>query len=350
MRAELFVRLLGSAIFGGVGWVVCQLVSALEELPWLAIIPFAGVVLGFIAIPYLTTRPWKWTAERLREVPAHTFLAAVIGLVISLFIAALLALPLSLAPGWWGKALPAIVAAVLICLGISLMVLRGRDVWQSVTHLPILPPPSREGGSEQVILDTNAIIDGRIADISETGFLQGTLLIPRFVLDELHHIADSPDPLRRNRGRRGLDMLTRLQRESEVPVQVIDVDFSDVREVDAKLVRLAKSLRSPIVSNDFNLNRVAEIQGVRVLNINELANAIKPVVLPGEEMRLRIIQEGKEAGQGVGFLDDGTMVVVEAGRRYLNQELDVVITRVLQTAAGRMIFAHPKESGNERKR
>jgi uncharacterized protein YacL len=195
---------------------------------------------------------------------------------------------------------------------------------------------------EQILLDTSAIIDGRIADISQTGFVHGTLVIPRFVLDELRHIADSPDSLRRNRGRRGLDILNKLQKESDVPVQIPDVDFADTPEVDGKLVKLAKSLRCPIITNDFNLNKVAEIQGVRVLNINELANAVKSVVLPGEEMAIRIIQEGKEAGQGVGFLDDGTMVVVEGGRRYLHSQLNIIVTRVLQTVAGRMIFAHPK--------
>jgi len=199
-----------------------------------------------------------------------------------------------------------------------------------------------DGRDEKVILDTNSIIDGRIADITQTGFVHGTLLIPKFVLDELHHIADSPDQLRRNRGRRGLDILTKLQKESDIPVQISDMDFEGIREVDAKLVELAKVLRCPIVTNDVNLNRVAALQGVRVLNINELTNALKPVLMPGEEMRLRIVQEGKESGQGIGFLDDGTMVVVEGGRRYLNNEISVVVSRVLQTGAGRMIFAQPR--------
>ncbi|MCK4723700.1 MAG: PIN domain nuclease, partial [Dehalococcoidia bacterium] len=189
---------------------------------------------------------------------------------------------------------------------------------------------------------TSAIIDGRIADISETGFIPGSLIIPRFVLDELHHIADSYDAVRRNRGRRGLEMLTKLQKESGVSVEITEMDVKDVREVDSKLVKLAKIFGCAILTNDFNLNRVAELQGVQVLNVNELANAVRPVVLPGEEMAVRIIQEGKEFGQGVGFLDDGTMIVVEGGRRYINSSIDVVVTRVLQTAAGRMIFAHPK--------
>ncbi len=197
------------------------------------------------------------------------------------------------------------------------------------------------------LVDTSAIIDGRIADISETGFLLGPLLVPRFVLRELQHIADSADPLRRNRGRRGLEILNRLQKESLTPVSVCDVDAKDISDVDGKLVKLARDMGCPVVTNDFNLNRVAELQGVRVLNVNQLANAIKPVVLPGEEMEIRIIQEGKELNQGVGYLDDGTMIVVENGRRFLNADVGIVVTRVLQTVAGRLIFAHPKVNGLE---
>ncbi len=198
---------------------------------------------------------------------------------------------------------------------------------------------------QRFLVDTSAIIDGRIADISEAGFIQGSLVLPRFVLDELRHIADSPDTLRRNRGRRGLDILNRLQKESPVPIEITDNDYEDVQEVDSKLVRMASALACPIITNDFNLNRVAELEGVRVLNINQLANAVKSVVLPGEEMTIRVIQEGKEAAQGVGFLDDGTMVVVEGGKRYLNDEIEITVTRVLQTVAGRMIFAQPKGIG-----
>ena len=194
----------------------------------------------------------------------------------------------------------------------------------------------------QLIVDTSTLIDGRIADIGQAGFIPGSLIIPRFILNELHHIADSYDALRRNRGRRGLDILTRLQQESSIPVEISDIDAKEIPDADGKLVKLAKALGCAILTNDFNLNQVARIQGVRVLNVNELANAVRPVVLPGEEMAIRIIQEGKEFGQGLGFLDDGTMIVVEDGLRYINNRIEVVVTRVLQTAAGRMIFAHPK--------
>jgi uncharacterized protein YacL len=191
-------------------------------------------------------------------------------------------------------------------------------------------------------VDTSTIIDGRIADISQAGFLYGTLVVPRFVLTELQHIADSGDPTRRIRGKRGLDMLKRLQDEASTPLRISDDDPTDVPDVDGKLVKLARAASCPVITNDFNLNRIAELQGVRVLNINQLANAVKPAVLPGEEMSVRIIQEGREYNQGVGYLDDGTMIVVENGKKLLNHHADVVVTRVLQTAAGRMIFAHPK--------
>jgi uncharacterized protein YacL len=190
-----------------------------------------------------------------------------------------------------------------------------------------------------ILLDTSVIIDGRIADVAETGFLDAILLVPRFVLGELQEIADSSDTLRRNRGRRGLEILNRLQQSEVVTVEITDRDVQGVRDVDRKLVRLAEQLSCPIMTNDYNLNRVAEIQGIRVLNLNELANSVKTLLLPGEELEVRIIQEGKEQGQGVGYLEDGTMVVVDQGRRHIDETLPVTVTRVLQTVAGRMIFA-----------
>ena len=192
------------------------------------------------------------------------------------------------------------------------------------------------------MVDTSAIIDGRIAEIVESGFIYGTLVVPRFVLDELQHIADSSDTLRRNRGRRGLEILGRMQKDARTPVEIAEERYPEIEEVDAKLVALARERSRAILTNDFNLNRVAELQGIRVMNINSLANAVKPALLPGEDLRVRVIQEGKEAGQGVGFLDDGTMIVVEGGARYIDRDLDVAVTRVLQTVAGRMIFAQPR--------
>jgi uncharacterized protein YacL len=202
---------------------------------------------------------------------------------------------------------------------------------------------SAEDQGRTILMDTSVIIDGRIADIARTGFLTGTLLIPRFILNELQYIADSADGLRRQRGRRGMEVLAQIQKDPAVPVQISDIDVEGAREVDDKLVILARQLRSPILTNDYNLNRIAELQGVPVLNVNELANAVKAVLLPGEKLKVNIIQEGKEPGQGVGYLDDGTMVVVEEGKDYRNAEIPVTVTKVLQTAAGRMIFARPEE-------
>ncbi|HKL76150.1 MAG TPA: PIN/TRAM domain-containing protein [Halanaerobiales bacterium] len=194
------------------------------------------------------------------------------------------------------------------------------------------------------ILDTSVIIDGRIAEICKTGFIEGTLIIPEFVLEELRHIADSSDVLKRNRGRRGLDILKQLQKDSNIGVEIVDKDFEEIPEVDSKLVKLAKIMNARVVTNDYNLNKVAELQGVFVLNINELANAVKPVVLPGEEMDVKVIKEGKEDGQGVGYLDDGTMIVVDDGINHMGEKISVLVTSILQTAAGRMIFAKPKAS------
>jgi uncharacterized protein YacL len=207
---------------------------------------------------------------------------------------------------------------------------------------PQAEDPNARPGEPRIVVDTSAIIDGRIAEIVESGFIYGTLVVPRFVLEELQHIADSSDTLRRNRGRRGLEILSRMQRDARTPVEIVDDEAPGAAEVDAKLIELAKHRSRAILTNDFNLNRVAELQGIRVLNINSLANAVKPAVLPGEELRVRVIQEGKEAGQGVGFLDDGTMIVVEGGSRFIDRDLDVAVTRVLQTVAGRMIFAQPR--------
>ncbi len=197
--------------------------------------------------------------------------------------------------------------------------------------------------SANKILDTSVIIDGRIADICKTGFVEGSLIIPEFILEELRHIADSSDVLKRNRGRRGLDILKQMQKDEGINVEIINKDFEEIVEVDSKLVKLAKIMSGIIVTNDYNLNKVADLQGVRVLNINELANAVKPVVLPGEEMEVRVIKEGKEDGQGIGYLDDGTMIVVDEGIKYIGEEVTVLVTSILQTAAGRMIFAKLKD-------
>jgi len=198
-------------------------------------------------------------------------------------------------------------------------------------------------GERAKILDTSVIIDGRISDITETGFLEGPLMIPQFVLNELQHIADSSDPVKRTRGKRGLEVLQHIQKQANVDVRIVDKDYPSVREVDSKLIELAKEVQGKIITNDANLNKVAQLQGIEVLNINALANSLKPVVLPGEEMNVKILKEGKEMGQGVAYLDDGTMIVVDNGRKQIGKTLDVMVTSVLQTPAGRMIFARLKE-------
>ena len=198
------------------------------------------------------------------------------------------------------------------------------------------------------IVDTSVIIDGRIADICDTGFIEGNLIVPRFILDELQHIADSSDSMKRSRGRRGLDILNRMQKSIDINIEIVDQDFPKIKEVDSKLVALAKKTNGKIITNDFNLNKVAELQGVKILNVNELANALKPVVLPGEVMMVKVIKEGKEPGQGVAYLDDGTMIVVDNASKVLGENVEVLVTSVLQTTAGRMIFSELKGTVHEK--
>jgi uncharacterized protein YacL len=387
MSAALISRISGAVVAAGLGLGVMWEQSQ-GRWPWPIIggVALACALVALIITPYITIYPYRWVRDTIRRASAGDIVAATIGLIVGLIIAALLTLPFSeLTFLNLGKILPFLGALLFGYLGAATAVLRGQDVAHLFSGLWTVRQrraqereerdregrdrENRESGSledvldghdrrrdsegkakkngkvsDKILLDTSAIIDGRIADISQTGFVNGTLLVPRFVLEELQHIADSADTLRRNRGRRGLDILNRLQKETNIPVEISDTDIDGVVEVDAKLVKMARNLKCPIITNDFNLNRVAELQGVKVLNINELANAVKPVLLPGEEMMVKIIQDGKELGQGVGYLDDGTMIVVEGGRQHMNNTVEVTVTRVLQTVAGRMIFAHPKGS------
>lgn len=345
VSAEFISRIVGmiSMAVGG-SFLGTYVAGQLGGSPYLYVAVFllVGALIGLVLTPYVTVRPFLALRKRIRQAPAQQLLAAVIGLIVGLVIAALSSFPLSLLPPPFSQVLPFAAAVLFGYLGIMVMITRQHDILSIIRG----QMPSRgEGldtgsnGGRSVLLDTSVIIDGRIADVSRTGFIDGEMLVPRFVLNELQHIADSPNSLRRNRGRRGLDMLHRLQTESITPVRVTDMDIEGVREVDDKLVLLAKRLHCPIVTNDYNLNRVAELQGVRVLNLNELANAVKALLLPGESLTVKVVQEGKEIGQGVGYLDDGTMVVIEDGKPYVEQEVEVVVTKVLQTAAGRMLFA-----------
>jgi uncharacterized protein YacL len=309
-----------------------------------------GAVLMFIVTLWLSNNVvrWvRWSEERLIKIPAVDGLFGAIGMITGLIIASLIQQPLSLLqiPGIH-RVLPFILSGLLGYLGFRVGY-KKRDELISVFTLGRQGKEGRnkkEGREtfEHKILDTSVIIDGRIADICQTGFLEGTLVIPNFVLEELQHIADSSDVLKRNRGRRGLDILNKIQKELNVKVLIYEGNFEEISEVDSKLVKLAKVLSGKVVTNDFNLNKVCELQGVGVLNINDLANAVKPVVLPGEEINVQVIKDGKEHGQGVAYLDDGTMIVIEGGRDYIGEQIDVLVTSVLQTSAGRMIFAKPK--------
>lgn len=354
MVAEIIFRVLGFILFGIIGWLIGTVLADTTTLTAQSaryILPLAvvGAVIGAVIAPWLTTRPAAWVRHVINELTAAQLLAASIGLVIGLAISALAAFPLSLLPEPFNRILPTITAIIFGYLGITVMVLRQREIFalfrrRGATDEETEHRVGTNGAGpkeETLLLDTSVIIDGRIADVAHTGFIRSTLLVPRFVLAELQYIADSADSLRRNRGRRGLEMLNRMQKDSPVPIKIIDEDVDGVRQVDAKLVQLARQLNAPIVTNDYNLNRVAGLQGVQVLNINELSNAVKSVVLPGEAMTVRVIQEGKEVNQGIAYLDDGTMVVIENGRRFIDTELDVLVTKVLQTNAGRMIFAAP---------
>jgi uncharacterized protein YacL len=354
MSVEFTLRIIGLLALGLGGFYLGRTlvyaggVSPQDGLVAILVTILVSGLVGFIITPFFTTRPYRVLQQRIKQTPATDLLAAVTGLVLGLLIAVLLSFPLSLLPSPLREILPIIVAVVFALLGMSTLINRRREFAQLFSaRLPLRPSEAGLLDERSVLLDTSVIIDGRIADITRTGFLSGTLLVPRFVLNELQHIADSSDALRRNRGRRGLDILNRMQKDTSRPLRISDMDVDEVREVDDKLVALAKRLKCPVLTNDYNLNRVAEIQGVTVLNVNELANAVRLVFLPGESMRIEIIQEGKEVGQGVGYLDDGTMIVVEEGRRYIGATLNVTVTKVLQTAAGRMIFARPDlTSGN----
>ncbi len=345
------IRLLGAAIGGIIGLALATTLPGIFAEgqyagAYLAVWVVAWVLIGFAILPYLTIVPAMWLIRRTQELSTAEFVTAVGGLIVGLLMGLLLGIPLAQLPPPLGSWLPLAVSLILGLGMVGLTVAKRDDLMVAAEAIGLVrrPQPAAVDHSREpfIVVDTSAIIDGRIADIVESGFIFGTLVVPRFVLEELQHIADSADTMRRARGRRGLEILGRLQKDSPTPIEIAEDDIPDIAEVDAKLVALAKSRSRTILTNDFNLNRVAELQGVRVMNINSLANAVKPAVLPGEEMHVKVIQEGKEPGQGVGFLDDGTMVVVEGGGRFMDRELDVAVTRVLQTVAGRMIFAQPK--------
>ena len=342
MSIEFTFRIIGMIVFAVIGiYIGASYADYVNEPPFFSalLVSLVGMLVGLILTPYMTTRPIRWMRRLITRLSTQALVSGLIGLVVGLVIAALLTFPLSLLPNPFGRILPFVGVLLFSYFGVSVFIMRQNDIFSLTQQLPrgteVAEAPSPQ---RSILLDTSVIIDGRIADIARTGFLSGSLLIPRFVLNELQYIADSSESLRRQRGRRGMEVLSQLQKDTTIPVRISDIDVEGVREVDDKLIVLGRQLRAPILTNDYNLNRIAELQGVAVLNVNELANAVKLVFLPGESLEVSIIQEGKESGQGVGYLDDGTMVVVEDGRDQLNRNVAVTVTKVLQTAAGRMIF------------
>lgn len=338
--AQTILRLLLIVICSVSGYLVATQLPVLDTLG--AWIKWVGALIGFIFALFALS-----IEKIIKRLPLKVIFGSTLGLFLGLLIAQLLGYAFS---ALQNSAIRISISVILSCIfGYIGLVLGGKKVeelrWPG---WPILSKGTGRRGSEK-ILDTSAIIDGRIADICETGFLEGPLLVPQFVLQELQHIADSGDNLKRARGRRGLDILNRMRKDGRVEIKVVDQDFPRVQDVDSKLIALARDLHGKIVTNDFNLNKVAQLQGVSVLNMNQLANALKPMVLPGEVLHLHITREGKEQGQGVAYLDDGTMVVVENASRYLGRDVEAAVTSILQTTAGRMIFTTLKEDTQQRR-
>jgi len=329
------LRIVLFLICGISGYTLTQGISSSPPIPFLGLI--GGLFLAALTL---------LIEIGLRKIPLKNLLGSFIGLILGIMAANLLSnVFFSNLYNHQQTILPLLGVLYGVCgyIGLRIGFKKGEEI-----HLPGLKLFSKNAPQSEnaKILDTSVIIDGRIADITETGFLEGTLIIPQFVLNELQHIADSSDSIKRTRGKRGLEVLHHIQKQASMDVRIVDTDYPTVKEVDSKLIELAKEVRGKIITNDSNLNKVAELQGIEVLNINELTNSLKPVVLAGEEINVKILKEGKEMGQGVAYLDDGTMIVVDNGRRQMGKTIDVIVTSVLQTPAGRMIFARLKEEAN----
>jgi len=307
-------------------------------------------IIFFLVSPLLNaiiSNAMEYVEKSIQKLPANVILFGAIGAIIGLAISTMLVNVLSSLP-YIGAPLSVVINTIFAVLGADIAVKKRDELMNLFFNIKkksnVKDKKAKNSSNARAkILDTSVIIDGRIFDLCQTGFIEGALVIPNFVLEELRHIADSSDSLKRNRGRRGLDILNKIQKELDMEVIITEKDFPELVEVDSKLLKLCQTMNGMVITNDYNLNKVAEVQGVPVLNINELANAIKPVVLPGEEMTIQVVKDGKESGQGIAYLDDGTMIVVEGGRKSIGETIDVVVTSVLQTAAGRMIFARQKD-------
>ncbi len=349
MSADFVSRLIGMVVFmllsGRLGVNAAASLGLPSDLTSF-IFALVGVLVGLILTPWLTVRPVRFLRKMITEMPVQNLVTAFIGLVVGMLVALLAAYPLSQLAEPFGSVVPAALVVVAGYLGIAIFSTRSTELWSLLTD-GLGKSGNRmffSGQERQLLLDTSVLIDGRVVDIAKTGFLGGTLIVPKFVISELHQVADSSDALRRNRGKNGLNKLRELQQESNVPFKIVEEDIEGIREVDDKLVALALQMKASIVTNDYPLNNVAQAQGVPVLNINALANAVRSAYLPGETFPLRIIQEGKEQNQGVGYLDDGTMVVVEGGKQYMDRTIRVEVTKFINQPTGRMFFAKPEKS------
>ena len=345
MSFDFIFRLLGMVVFALVGARLGVDIAAASGLPAdLSSFVFAllGMLFGLVLTPWITIRPIRAVSKAINEKPPDVLVLALAGLLLGL----LLAFPLSLLPSPLGDLLPPALSLAAGYIGLTIAALRARELWAFIGDLfGIGPAVSRirrgPANERQLLLDTSVLIDGRIVDIAKTGFLGGTLVVPRFILNELHQVSDSSDPLRRNRGRRGLAKLNELQRDPSIALRIVEDDFENIHDVDSKLVMLAIQMEASIITNDYNLNRVAEAQNVEVLNTNLLANAVRAVYIPGETFPIHVIQEGRDPDQGIGYLEDGTMVVVAGGKAYMDRTINVTVTRLINKETGRMIFAEP---------
>lgn len=350
----VFIRLFAALI----GWFfgfylgaslleVTSVTSVSNQVLVILLLAAACAILGWLGAPYVTVMPARALASRIGEMSAGDLFGGAFGAAVGLILGLFLAFPLSFLPGNLGRFAPIVGAVALGLGGAAAGAIKRSDLGALASEI-------RNGkrdriGEERALLDTSVIIDGRVADIVKSGFLRGTLVVPRFILAELQHFADSSDGSKRERGRRGLEILAKMQKETTVRIDLLEADPAGA-DADGKLVTLARSMSVPIMTNDYGLNRVAELQGVTVLNVNDLAKAVRPVVLPTDELSVRVSQEGREPGQGVAYLEDGTMVVVEGGLRFLDTEVTVTVMRVLQTVGGRMIFAQPKGEPQDARR
>jgi len=353
VRINTFVRLFGGALVA----IIAITISSAAGVPNVESSPLGAVllagwigawfVIGFSILPYVTVIPARWLIRHVSDLSTGEFVSGVAGLIVGLVIGILLGVPLMNLPDPYRWLVPLGVAFVTGFGMMGLTVAKRSDLAEAMRSAGLIRPPTSEHPAEPqpgpvAYVDTSVLIDGRITDVVASGFVFGTLVVPRFVVAELQHIADNRDQARRVRGRRGLEVLSVLQKDHRIAVELSDEDPRDVEAVDAKLVELARHRGAGILTNDYNLNRVAQLDNVRVLNLNQLANALKPAFLPGDQLQVKVIQQGREPGQGLAYLDDGTMIVVEGGGQLLDKDIEVTVVRVLQTVAGRMVFAQPR--------